>query len=139
MKRKKRHAPTGPTLMEDKFIADLQELCPEIGIVREHTPSIFGKRKYRIDAWVEAYGTEAWVEIQGGGFRGGHSTMKGRTRDAEKLALANFAGVPLFHFTSPMVRSGQAAEIMDRFLRAQLPPASLTEPPRTRRLRRRKK
>lgn len=139
MKRavKKRYAPTGSTAMEDKFIADMEALGDWI-IVREITPRCFGDRKFRIDVTVSNMTDTAWVEIQGGSHRGAHATVKGRTRDAEKLALSHFCRMPLFHFTSPMVRDGRAAEIVAAFLNGEEAPACIQAAPKTRRKRRRK-
>lgn len=135
--KRRYHAPTGSTAMEDLFIQQVKGLLPGCGIAREITPSGFGARKFRIDVEVESPHSHdrVWVEIQGGSFRGAHATVKGRTRDAEKLALAHFAGIPLFHFTSPMVRDGRGAEIVQAYIMGELPPGCLADPPKTRRKR----
>lgn len=142
--KRKYHAPTGSTAMEDLFIEQIKNILPECRTFREVTPDSFGKRKFRIDVMVrladplDVYQRPkdyVWVEIQGGSHRGAHATVKGRTRDAEKLALAHFSGVPLFHFTSPMVRDGRGASIVAAYLLGQDAPGVLSDPPRTRRRR----
>ena len=64
-------------------------------------------RRYRWDfAWPEQ---KLLVEVQGGIWtKGGHSTGKGITRDAEKANLATLAGYRCITVTGDQIKSGQA-------------------------------
>lgn len=64
-------------------------------------------RRYRWDfAWP---GQKLLVEVQGGIWaKGGHSTGKGITRDAEKSNLATLAGYRCITVTGEQIKSGQA-------------------------------
>ena len=58
------------------------------------------------------------IEIQGGIWmrRGAHNTGKAITRDCEKLNLATLAGYDVMHFTTDMVESGEAVNLVLRYL-----------------------
>lgn len=73
-------------------------------------------RRFRWDfAWPEH---KLLVEVQGGIWqRGGHSTGKGITRDAEKLNLASLAGYRSLAFTADQIRGGQALAWLQQFFR----------------------
>ena len=57
------------------------------------------------------------VEVQGGIWqKGGHSTGKGITRDAEKLNLATLAGYRSLIVTAEHIKSGQALKWIQQAL-----------------------
>jgi very-short-patch-repair endonuclease len=57
------------------------------------------------------------VEIQGGTWHvGGHSTGTGIARDCTKANLAVMHGYRILHFTTQMVKSGEALEFIEAIL-----------------------
>lgn len=75
----------------------------------------FPGRKWRLDfAWPDS---RVACEIQGGTWRGGrHTRGAGFEGDCEKFNSATEQGWKVYKFTSKMVRSGEAARIMERVL-----------------------
>ena len=79
-------------------------------------------RKFRFDfAWVfESGGCRGvLVECQGGIYQyaPSHASAAGIRRDAEKMNLAVSEGWRVYHFTSDMIRSGAAVQMIERELR----------------------
>lgn len=74
-------------------------------------------RKYR---WDFALVPERiLIEIQGAIYRGGaHTTVSGLRRDYSKLNAATLAGYRTLMFHGDQVRSGEAADTVQRALRA---------------------
>ena len=74
-------------------------------------------RRFRFDfAWIDQ---RVLVEIQGGIYQyaPSHTSASGIRRDAEKMNLAVSEGWRVYHFTSDMIRSGAAAQMIERELR----------------------
>jgi len=74
-------------------------------------------RRFRYDfCWVQQ---RVLVECQGGvySYQPSHASASGIRRDAEKLNIAVSQGWRVYHFTSDMVRSGEAARMIEQELR----------------------
>ena len=72
-------------------------------------------RKFR---WDFAYPAQKLlIEVNGATWvKGGHSSGRGISRDYEKLNLANLAGWRCLLFTSEMIESGEAVEMIQKCL-----------------------
>ena len=72
-------------------------------------------RRFRFDFLV---GESLIAEVEGGTWRGGrHTTGAGFQKDCEKYNLAVELGFRVLRFTSNMVRSGDAAQQIERIVR----------------------
>lgn len=129
--------------LEALFEAQLQKAG--VSYLKEvPNPYHTSERKFRYDFyawWIDKEkGLRAcYIEIQGGHGRHGHGTVAGRMRDAEKLALCNFAGQDLFHFVGNQVKSGFALNVTLSYLLRQPPPHDLLCKPSKRKSRTRRK
>lgn len=76
-------------------------------------------RQFRFDmAWLEQ---RVLVECQGGiySYLPSHTSASGIRRDAEKLNLAMLNGWKVYHFTSDMIKSGEAVQLIEKELKAK--------------------
>lgn len=84
----------------------------------EREARLVADRKFRWDFLFRAQ--RIAVEVQGGIWtksrKSGHTTGAGISRDCEKANLAALAGFRTLFFTSSMVRSGEAARLLQRAL-----------------------
>ena len=74
-------------------------------------------RRFKFDfCWVQE---RVLCEVQGGiyGYHPSHASASGIRRDCEKLNLAISQGWKVYHFTPDMVRSGEAAKMIEQELR----------------------
>lgn len=80
------------------------------------------KRRYRFDyAWPAFHFS---VEYDGGfgkygKAKSGHRTRSGIERDIHKLNLAQSMGWRVYRITAPMVRSGEAVDIVEKAMRRE--------------------
>lgn len=99
--------------LEDDFAFQLQasgiKFCREWHAIKD--------RRYRFDFWF--VGTVVLAEIQGGTWmrgKSGHTSGTGVRRDCEKNNLAVEFGYKVLHFTSDMVRDGEALATVEKML-----------------------
>lgn len=85
----------------------------QIEFEREQT--LIPGRRFRFDFLI---GEWLIAEVEGGTWRGGrHTTGAGFQKDCEKYNLAVEMGYQVLRFTSNMVRSGDAAQQIERIVR----------------------
>ena len=90
-----------------------------LGIAYEREYRAVPGRRYRWDFAILS--ARLLIEVQGGVWmseRTGHSTGAGIRRDCEKANLAALNGWRTLFFTSDMVESGEAVEVIERALGA---------------------
>jgi hypothetical protein len=108
------------TELEDEFALQLRLA----GIDYQREVKVIPGRRFKWDFWITGINGKEFrdllVEIQGGiWIKGGHTTGKGITRDAEKLNLAALAGFRSMQFTKEHIQSGQALKWVQEFLNAK--------------------
>lgn len=90
-----------------------------LGIKHEREYKAIPGRKFLFDFFIP-YGLSGrlLVELQGGvyQYKPSHASASGIRRDAEKANLATLYGYKLLTFTSDMVESGQALEMIEQVL-----------------------
>lgn len=74
-------------------------------------------RRWRFDfAWP---GRKVAAEVEGGIWSGGrHTTGSGFEKDCEKYNAATLQGWKIFRFTSSMIQSGAAFEMLQKIMRS---------------------
>ncbi len=72
-------------------------------------------RKFRYDFYIPP---DLLIELQGGiwQYRPSHASASGIRRDCEKVNLATLNGYKILLFTSDMIDSGEAIEIVERII-----------------------
>jgi len=99
--------------LNDYFALQLQA----VGIEYDREVKVIEGRRFAFDFRIK--GTQVLAELQGGTWlpnKTGHSTGTGIKRDCVKLNLAQLAGWKVLHFTSDMVRDGEALATVERMI-----------------------
>ena len=94
--------------LEDDFAFQLDS----VWIAYERQYKAIPGRKFAYDFYIP---DKLLVEIQGGvyQYKPSHTSAGGIRRDCEKMNLATIHGFKILHFTSDMVKSGEALRIVE--------------------------
>ena len=97
--------------LEDDFAFQLDA----VGSAYERQYKAIPGRKFAFDFFIPP---SLLVEVQGGvyQYKPSHTSAGGIRRDAEKSNLAVLAGFKVLHFTSDMVRTGEAVRMIEEAL-----------------------
>ena len=108
--------------LEEEFARQLDAL----GVAYLREQRLIEGRRFRFDFCVPA--ADLIVECEGGTWSGGrHTSGVGFRNDCEKYNLAVTAGYAVLRYTSDMIKSGDAAKQVHRYLAATCP-QTLSEP-----------
>ena len=114
VKPKKKPNTTRRTKLEQSLTAQLERIDVPEWVEEYKFHSI---RDWRFDfAWPDL---QIAVEVEGlihNATQGGHQTMKGYTANCEKYNEATLWNWQVYRFTNPMVKSGEAAVLIQRAL-----------------------
>ena len=99
-------------MLNDEFAFQLSA----VGIAYFREYKAIPDRKFAFDFYIPK--CKLLIELQGGTFmsKGGHNTGRGIRRDCEKGNLAVLEGYAVLHFTTDMVESGEALQLVERIL-----------------------
>ena len=100
-------------MLNDEFAFQLSA----VGIAYHREYKAIPDRKFAFDFYIPTK-ENLLIELQGGTWmsKGGHNTGKGIHRDCEKANLAVLNGYAVLHFTTDMVESGKALQLVERIL-----------------------
>lgn len=99
-------------MLNDEFAFQLSA----VGIAYHREYKAIPDRKFAFDFYIPK--RKLLIELQGGTWmsKGGHNTGVGIKRDCEKANLAVLEGYGVMHFTTDMVESGEALQLVERIL-----------------------
>lgn len=103
---------------KSKIEDQLAYYLTDCGIPFEREYRFAPRRLYRADFHI--LDTNILVECEGGIWTGGrHTTGAGFSQDCEKYNLASLLGFRVFRFTSAMVESGEALDVIEKARKAK--------------------